>query len=330
MGPLDAVLAEASNQFGISTAKSTSLLSGLLAMINEMPGGLGAFVDRLRKAGLGDFVSSWLGSGEPRQISSTSLEAAIGRDSIDKLASKAGLSYATAASALAFMVPKLVTRLAPGGVIPTHFSSDVLAYAGSATGAVAAGTRRAAQATERAAQKAGAPAWLWPVLALLGVFLVGYWIWSSRQTARNVAWDPAEQVRIANEKASSALAALKPGFSGQELVSALNLSVINFPSGSAQIPADSGDYLTRVAVVLKAAPAGTALEIGGHTDNTGDSAANMALSQQRADAVRVYLIQQGVNGDMLVAKGYGDTKPVGPNDTEEGKFHNRRIEFTLR
>jgi uncharacterized protein YidB (DUF937 family) len=136
MGTLDAVLAEASTQFGISSAKTTSLLSGLLAMINEMPGGLGAFVDRLRKSGLGDFVSSWLGSGEPRPISSTSLEAAIGRDSIDKLASKAGLSYATAASALAFMVPKLVNRLAPGGVIPTHFSSDVLAYASSATGAV--------------------------------------------------------------------------------------------------------------------------------------------------------------------------------------------------
>ncbi len=330
MGTLDAVLAEASNQFGISSTKTTSLLSGLLAMINEMPGGLGAFVDRLRKSGLGDFVSSWLGSGEPRAISSTSLEAAIGRDSIDKLASKAGLSYSTAASALAFMVPKLVNRLAPGGVIPTHFSSDVLAYANSATSAVAAGTRQAAYATERVVKKAGVPAWLWPLLALLAVFLVGYWIWSSRQAARSVAWDPTEQIRIANEKASSALAALKPGFSGQDLVAALNLNVINFASGSAQIPADSDEYLSRVAVALKAAPAGTALEIAGHTDNTGDSASNMTLSQQRAEAVRAYLISQGVNGDMLVAKGYGDSKPVASNDTDEGKFHNRRIEFSLR
>ena len=327
MGTLDAVLAEASTQFGMSSAKTTSLLSGLLSMINEMPGGLGAFVDRLRKSGLGDFVSSWLGSGEPRPISSTSLEAAIGRDSIDKLASKAGLSYATAASALAFMVPKLVNRLAPGGVIPTHFSSDVLAYASSATGAVAAGAR---YATERAAQKAGVPAWLWPLLALLAVILVGYWIWSTRHTAGNVAWDPAEQVRVANEKASAALAALKPGFSGQDLVAALNLNVINFASGSAQIAMESDDYLNRVAVALKAAPPGTALEIAGHTDNTGDSSSNMTLSQQRAEAVRAYLISQGVNGDMLVAKGYGDSKPVASNDTDEGKFHNRRIEFSLR
>jgi outer membrane protein OmpA-like peptidoglycan-associated protein len=330
MGTFDAVLAEASNQFGISSTKITSLLSGLLAMVNDMPGGLGTFIDRLRKSGLGDFVSTWLGSGEPRPISSTSLEAAIGRDSIDKLASRAGLSYSTAASALAFMVPKLVNRLAPGGVIPTQFSSEVLAYANSATSAVASGTRQVAYATERAVKKAGVPAWLWPLLALLAVFLLGYWLWSSREPAKGTAWNAAEQIRLASEKASSALAALKPGFSAQDLISALNLNVINFATGSAQIPADSDDYLNRMAIALKAAPTGTVLEIAGHTDNTGDAASNMTLSQQRADAVRAYLIQQGVSGDMLVAKGYGDTKPVGSNDTEEGKFHNRRIEFSLR
>jgi uncharacterized protein YidB (DUF937 family) len=100
MGTLDAVLAEAGTQFGISSTKTTSLLSGLLAMISEMPGGLGAFIDRFRKSGLGDFVSSWFGGAEPRPISSTSLETAIGRDSIEKIASRAGLSYSTAASPL--------------------------------------------------------------------------------------------------------------------------------------------------------------------------------------------------------------------------------------
>jgi outer membrane protein OmpA-like peptidoglycan-associated protein len=228
------------------------------------------------------------------------------------------------------MVPKLVNRLAPGGVIPTHFSSEIMAYANSATSAVAAGTRQAAYAAERAVKKAGVPAWLWPLLALLAVFLLGIWLWNSRQPAANVAWNAAEQLRIASAKASSALAALKPGFTVQEFLSALNLNVINFATGSAQIPADSDNYLNQVALALKAAPAGTVLEVGGHTDNTGDSTSNMTLSQQRAEAVRAYLIQQGVNGDVLVAKGYGDTKPVASNDTEEGKFHNRRIEFSLR
>jgi outer membrane protein OmpA-like peptidoglycan-associated protein len=56
----------------------------------------------------------------------------------------------------------------------------------------------------------------------------------------------------------------------------------------------------------------------------------MQLSEQRANAVRDYLIQQGVPAAMLTAKGYGDTKPVATNSTEEGRFRNRRIEFTAQ
>jgi len=329
MGTLDAILAEAGAQFGLNTSKTTSLLSGLLSLINETPGGLGAFIERLRKSGLGDFVASWLGGGPPRPISSSTLETALGHDSIDRIASKAGLSFSTAASALAFMLPNIIQRLTPGGVIPNHLPSDVLAYAGSATGAVAAGARQAAYATERAVQKASMPAWLWPLLAIGAIFVIGFWIWGSRRSVNNTVFNIEDQVRIASQKASAALSALKPGFSAQDLISALNLNAINFSSASAQIPADDTIYLSKVASAIKMAPSGTVLEIDGHTDNTGESAANLALSQQRADAVRNYLIQQGVDSSVLVAKGFGDTKPVAPNDTEEGKFRNRRIEFTI-
>jgi len=145
----------------------------------------------------------------------------------------------------------------------------------------------------------------------------------------NTAFNLEEQVRAASEKASAALAALRPGFGVKDLVSALNLNVINFAPNSAEIPADSTRYLNRVADAIKAAPAGTVLEIRGHTDNTGDPASNMQLSQQRAEAVRAYLIQQGVSPSALVAKGYGESQPVASNDTEEGKFRNRRIEFSF-
>ena len=329
MGTFDAILAQAGTEFGLNTTKTTSLLSGLISMINESPGGLGAFIERLRKSGLGDFVSSWMGNGQPRPISSSTLEAALGHDSIDKIASKAGLSFSTAASALAFMLPNLIQRLTPGGIIPTHLPSELLSYASSATGVVAAGARRAAYATEDAVKKTGAPSWLWPLLALLAVFLVGYWIWNSRQSASNAVFNIEDQVRLAETKATAALAALKPGFSAQDLVYAMNLNVVNFPSASAQIPADETVFLTKAASAIKMAPAGTVLEIDGHTDNTGDPASNMALSQQRADAVRGFLIQQGVDPNALVAKGFGDTKPVASNDSEEGKFHNRRIEFII-
>jgi len=109
----------------------------------------------------------------------------------------------------------------------------------------------------------------------------------------------------------------------------LNFDVINFTSGSTAIPPESTDFLNKTAAAMRAAPAGTVIEVGGHTDNTGDPAANLQLSQQRAAAVRDYLISQGVAPASLVARGYGDTRPVGSNDTEEGKFRNRRIEFTV-
>ena len=328
MGTLDAVLADVGTQFGISGSKTTSLLSGLLSTIMDTPGGLGGFLERFRMAGLSDMVSSWIGGAAPRPLSSSALESALGREPIDRIASKAGLSFSTAASALAFMLPNLVQRLTPGGVIPSRLPSDILAYAGSATSAIASGTREAAYAVERKV-KSGT-AWLWPVIAALLLLLLGYWFWSSRASVQNTAFNLADQVRIATEKATTAVAALKPGFSAQDLVSALNLNVINFASSSAQIPPDSVNYLNRVAVAIKAAPSGTVLEIAGHTDNSGDSTSNMALSQQRADAVRTYLIQQGVDPNVLVTRGYGDTKPVASNDTDEGKFRNRRIEFSLR
>jgi outer membrane protein OmpA-like peptidoglycan-associated protein/uncharacterized protein YidB (DUF937 family) len=329
MGTFDSVLADAGTQFGLNTAKTSSMLAGLLSMITETPGGLGAFLDRLRKGGLGDFVSSWLGGSSPRPISSNTLEAAIGRDSIDKIASKAGLSFSTVSSALAFMLPNIIQRLTPGGVIPTHLSSDMLSYASGATSTVATATRQAAFATERSVKKAGVPAWLWPLLAVLGIFLLGYWFWNSRAPVKSTVFNVEEQVRLAGQKATAALGALRPGFTAKDLVSALNLNVINFATGSALIPSDQYDFLNKVAIAIKAAPANTVMEIGGYTDNSGDAAANLTLSQQRAEAVRIYLVQQGVNPDFLIAKGYGDTRPVGSNDTEEGKFRNRRIEFAV-
>ena len=71
------------------------------------------------------------------------------------------------------------------------------------------------------------------------------------------------------------------------------------------------------------------IEIAGYTDNTGDPAANVTLSQQRADSVRAALVSAGVDPSMLVAKGYGSANPMATNDTPEGKFRNRRIEYRV-
>jgi outer membrane protein OmpA-like peptidoglycan-associated protein/uncharacterized protein YidB (DUF937 family) len=136
-------------------------------------------------------------------------------------------------------------------------------------------------------------------------------------------------IRGAGSKTLAALAALKPGYTAADLVGALNLSIVNFATGSAQVPAYNREILKQAAAAMKTLPAGTVIEVGGHTDNTGDASANMVLSQQRAEAVRQVLVGFGVNPAMLTAKGYGSSQPVASNDTPEGRFQNRRIAYTV-
>jgi outer membrane protein OmpA-like peptidoglycan-associated protein len=198
-----------------------------------------------------------------------------------------------------------------------------MSYLSGATGAMTAGARGAVQAVEQS----GLRRYLWPLLALMAAFLLFYWLWPK---PKSVAFNPEDQVRMASEKALAALNGLRPGYSPQDLTGALNLEIINFSTGSAVIPDYSQPFLNKAAEVIKIAPAGLTIEVAGHTDNTGDAGANLALSQQRADAVRTYLVQQGVSQNALTAKGYGDTKPIATNETEEGRFRNRRIEFAAR
>ena len=327
MGALDMVLSEVESKFGLSGGKATSLLSSLLSLINDQNGGLSDLLDRFKRAGLSDTVSGWL-SGDTKAVGAEQLESALGRNTIDGIASKAGLSFSAAVSALGFMLPKVIQKLAPGGVLPTRLPSDVTSYLTGPTAAVASSARNAMYAAERATEKTGLARFLWPLLGLLALLLLGLWMWSG--STKTAVFNAQEQVRLASQKATAALAGLKPGFSASDLVGALNLNILNFATGSAQIPTDSTTFLNSSAVAIKALPSGSVLEVGGHTDNTGDAASNLQLSQQRADTVRDYLIQQGVTPASLVAKGYGDTNPVATNDTEEGKFRNRRIEFVVK
>ena len=69
--------------------------------------------------------------------------------------------------------------------------------------------------------------------------------------------------------------------------------------------------------------------IEGHTDNTGVTEHNLQLSQERADAIKAYLIRKGVKAKRLEAKGYGQTRPIESNDTERGREINRRVEINV-
>lgn len=137
----------------------------------------------------------------------------------------------------------------------------------------------------------------------------------------------AAAVAVANDRATTELASLQSGFGVKDLLFALNDSVVNFASDSAEVPESMKAFLKTAAGDLKQLKAGHVLEIAGYTDNTGDSALNLALSQKRAEAVREALIGYGADPDMLIAKGYGEADPVASNDTTQGRLKNRRIEY---
>jgi len=107
---------------------------------------------------------------------------------------------------------------------------------------------------------------------------------------------------------------------------AIILEGVQFESGKAAITPASENVLQIALNTLVQNP-DIAVEIRGYTDNVGKKASNLKLSQARADAVRAWLIAQGIAPERITAKGLGQDNPISPNNTKEGKAKNRRIEF---
>lgn len=103
---------------------------------------------------------------------------------------------------------------------------------------------------------------------------------------------------------------------------------IQFDGNKSSIRPESFNLLDQVAKVLKRNPQVKKIEVGGHTADVGSSAERdafeMQLSRDRAEAVRAYLIEKGVEPERIDFKGYGDTKPIASNDTKEGEPRGRK------
>jgi len=141
-----------------------------------------------------------------------------------------------------------------------------------------------------------------------------------------------EEMELSRDALTNTLAALGNlplNYSGQDLVNALNQWVIPFPKGESTFPDEAREVTRRAAEVIKFMPQPAVIEIGGHTDNQGNSAENLKLSRERAESVRSTLVQAGVPESLLVTKGYGGQQPIASNDTPYGRFKNRRIEFKV-
>lgn len=110
--------------------------------------------------------------------------------------------------------------------------------------------------------------------------------------------------------------------------SRIALRNIFFDVGKANLRSESNAELDRLVKLLKDVPS-LKVEISGHTDNTGSASINDKLSQDRADAVVVYLKSKGISANRLTAKGYGAAKPMSSNNSAQGRQENRRTEFEI-
>lgn len=156
------------------------------------------------------------------------------------------------------------------------------------------------------------------------------------------------QVRVWGEVATEAArrqagsdiaASLPPGYAvrtelrvaaaAQQLLDAtLGLRIIEFESGLVALRPSGMAILDEMAAALQKLK-GAKVEVIGHTDNVGQRAANLALSQARAQAVRTYLAGKGIAADAVAVSGQGPDRPVADNASAEGRARNRRIEFRV-
>ena len=161
MSLFDSIISVAAQKFGLGD-KAGTLLSGLMSMMTDSnTGGFGGFLSRFSDAGLGDVVNSWISSGANTELSSEQVESALGSDAINDLAGKAGVDSATATSALGFMVPQVVDKLTPDGVVPddkdllSKIGDFLSGWGGAALGAAAGVAGMAGSMASGAADKAG-------------------------------------------------------------------------------------------------------------------------------------------------------------------------------
>jgi outer membrane protein OmpA-like peptidoglycan-associated protein len=102
-----------------------------------------------------------------------------------------------------------------------------------------------------------------------------------------------------------------------------------FPVGSAELSKGAAVRLQEVARILRNTPKAQVV-VAGYTDSTGTATYNQELSRRRAEAVRTYLVRQGVSSQRIELVGFGEASPVASNDTSVGRMSNRRVELEVR
>jgi len=314
------VLSNLGNLFGGGAQTQDAVRTGQ-GMISSLFGGkLGSVTDLIaRSSGL-------------RATSVNSLMALIGPIILAVLGRQraaAGGSLASLASLLGDQ-KSFLSGLLPAGLAsmlgwPALTSSVSQVASGAAASAAAVASRR--------------PAWLIPLAAIAALILIalGY-MWSAppvgpvaRQTTRKLAelqLPGGPKIAVAEGTFNYSLATWLAGTTDTAVPRRFVFDDLNFETGSTQLTPDSRPTVDALVAILRAYPAVTVV-LEGHTDSTGDPVANKKLSLDRATAVKTIVVTGGVEDSRVGTAGFGPEKPIAPNDTEEGRAKNRRLELVV-
>jgi outer membrane protein OmpA-like peptidoglycan-associated protein len=132
-----------------------------------------------------------------------------------------------------------------------------------------------------------------------------------------------------SEKSSSAVASAKPAAKPAESSAERLSQKVLFDFNKTTMSPEAKETLTPVVAILNGPAEPKRVTLEGYSDSVGTDSYNQALSEKRSNAVKNYLIQNGVKADKITAKGMGEANPVASNDTEAGRRQNRRVEIVI-
>lgn len=349
---LDTLIRDVGARLGLGD-QARPLVQMLVAYIaNPATGGLNGFLDKFRSAGWGSMVQSWLGDARTPEVpSATQLDAVLGTGDglLSKVSTRLGLPMDKVSTAVAALLPMLISRMTPGGTVPTALPTEFASLAqegksllgwgaagvGAATAATASAARTTAAAvTPVASSGGGMGKWLpWIIGALVVIFGISY---CSKHKQEEVPPTPA--VAPAAPEPAPAPAAETPApapaadtFTAPEGAGVLDgmqadtpLLRVFFDSGKTEVAPEFADKSKALVAYLQANADAKAV-ISGFNDPTGDPAKNAELSKQRAQAVQAALVAAGVPLERTALE-----KPAETSDTGATNAASRRVDVVLR
>lgn len=340
-----------------------SNLSGLLGSGGSSFSGLTSMISNLfgdKFGSIANIISGFSGVKQSSAISLLNMVAPAALGVLGKHASENNMSTSGLASFLSSQKDSILSAIPSGLNIAGALGLGSLSGIGSKLSSFFSGAESKVSHAAHEVKEARKPNWLVPAIFAIAAFALLLYIFKgcggSNEAAVEPKHDSAEMKHEEVKPAASAepvreslkvklpdgteIDAYKGGIEDM-LVAYLNsndavskekwfdFDDLNFETGSATITQSSMKQVQNIAAILKAFP-NVKIKIGGYTDNTGDSVANVKLSQSRADAVFAKLKELGGEKQLDGAEGYGPTHFVASNDTEENKKKNRRISVNVR